>query len=158
MTTQTVTTAKPDISPAEWEVMRLVWTLGHATSHLLIESLQEKMDWQESTVKTLIRRLTKKGYLKREGRKRPYQFVATISEEMGINTQVDQLFNSLCAMQVGPTLQHLVATQPISQGDLEKLQTLIDEKKQTAPTKVACNCLKNCHIKESSKECAHDGE
>lgn len=32
-----------NISDAEWEVMRIIWTLNHAGSSQIIDQLQEKM-------------------------------------------------------------------------------------------------------------------
>lgn len=42
------------ISPAEWEVMRVLWAKGQATSSEIIAILAKKLDWSASTVKTLI--------------------------------------------------------------------------------------------------------
>ena len=49
-----------EISDAEWEVMRIVWTLEQAYTSDIIAALKEKKDWSESTIKTLIRRLVNK--------------------------------------------------------------------------------------------------
>ncbi len=44
--------AVAEISDAEWEVMRAVWTLGAVTSRKLIDVLAEKMGWKAATTKT----------------------------------------------------------------------------------------------------------
>ena len=49
------------ISSAEWEVMRVLWAKGQATSSEIIAILSKKLDWSASTVKTLIGRLADKG-------------------------------------------------------------------------------------------------
>ena len=58
------------ISSAEWEVMRVLWAKGQATSSEIIAILAKKLDWSASTVKTLLGRLADKGYLTshRQGR------------------------------------------------------------------------------------------
>lgn len=58
------------ISNAEWEVLRVVWAKGQASSKDIIGVLAQKMDWSESTIKTLIGRLVEKKILqsRREGR------------------------------------------------------------------------------------------
>lgn len=48
------------ITDAEWEIMRMVWSLGQVNSSHLIELVQQKRDWQAPTVKTLLGRLVKK--------------------------------------------------------------------------------------------------
>ena len=53
-----------EITPAEWQIMRVVWSLRQTTSSQIIEILQKKVDWKPATIKTLLRRLVdKKPYL-----------------------------------------------------------------------------------------------
>ncbi|MBT9003455.1 BlaI/MecI/CopY family transcriptional regulator, partial [Lactobacillus delbrueckii subsp. bulgaricus] len=54
---------KSTISDSEWEVMRIIWTLEPVSSTKIIQELQAKKDWSESTIKTLLRRLVKKDLL-----------------------------------------------------------------------------------------------
>ena len=58
------------ISNSEWEVMRIIWTLEPVNSTKVIQELQAKKNWSESTIKTLLRRLVKKNLLEpsKEGR------------------------------------------------------------------------------------------
>lgn len=51
------------ISDSEWEVMRIVWTLGETHTKQILKELRAKKDWSDSTIKTLIRRLVQKGWL-----------------------------------------------------------------------------------------------
>ena len=51
------------ITGAEWNVMRIVWSLGSASTRTIIENLQATSDWKDSTIKTLLARLVKKGFL-----------------------------------------------------------------------------------------------
>lgn len=48
------------ITSSEWEVMRIIWTMGQATSNEVVHLLLNKMAWKASTVKTLISRLMQK--------------------------------------------------------------------------------------------------
>lgn len=59
-----------EITPAEWQVMRVVWSLRQTTSSQIIEILQKKVDWKPATIKTLLRRLVDKKALSatRQGR------------------------------------------------------------------------------------------
>lgn len=40
------------ISDSEWEVMRVIWTLGSATAQDILNALGNTMDWKTATVKT----------------------------------------------------------------------------------------------------------
>ena len=41
------------ISEAEWEVMRVVWTLGEVDAQTISETLSHRMKWKLATIKTL---------------------------------------------------------------------------------------------------------
>ncbi|GMA69927.1 hypothetical protein GCM10025879_11730 [Leuconostoc litchii] len=47
---------------SEWEIMRVIWTLGEATSNQIIHIMYSKKKWQPSTVKTLLNRILQKGF------------------------------------------------------------------------------------------------
>lgn len=70
-----------NISPAEWEVMRIVWTLGSAGSTEIIHILQQQKQWSESTIKTLLRRQVQKGLLTTTRQGRRFIYTATIAEK-----------------------------------------------------------------------------
>ncbi|MER2063419.1 MAG: BlaI/MecI/CopY family transcriptional regulator, partial [Alkalibacterium sp.] len=42
------------ISPSEWEIMRVVWTMHPITSKEINSILEEKKEWKLATTKTLI--------------------------------------------------------------------------------------------------------
>lgn len=130
-----------NISDAEWEVMRIVWTLGQAGSSQIIDQLQAKNDWTESTIKTLLRRLCQKGYLttKKDGRK--FIYSATVSQTEMMYEETKAMLNKMCDMHKGQLLIKLMQDIPISKADLKVLNQEISAKEKSAPDKVACNCL-----------------
>lgn len=132
---------KTDITPAEWQVMRIIWTLSKATSTQVIEILQQKVDWKPATIKTLLRRLVEKGALKTTRQGRGFIYSPLIKEQITMNEAAAHLFNSICEMHVGATLSHVIDDAVLSRKDIEQLQKLLAEKKKNAPEKVECNCV-----------------
>ena len=57
----------PKISDAEWEVMKIVWSKEEITANEIIESLNGKQEWKNTTVKSLINRLLNKSFNIRRG-------------------------------------------------------------------------------------------
>lgn len=129
------------ISDSEWEVMRIVWTLNDAYANQIIEQLQDKYNWSESTIKTLIRRLVNKGFLKADKDGRRFIYSATVSQTEMMAKASKELLDKMCDMHKGEVLLELLTSSPISQKDLTKIQTVVDEKMKSAPAKVPCNCL-----------------
>lgn len=129
------------ISDSEWEIMRIVWTLKHVSSTKVIEELQAKKDWTKSTIKTLLRRLVKKGLLstKKEGRR--FIYTATVNQTQIMTEAAQELLNRMCDMHKGEVILQLLAKSPISQSDLAKMKEEIAVKEKNAPEMVPCNCL-----------------
>ena len=130
-----------DISPAEWEVMRIVWTKGEVSSHDLISLLQQKRDWSDSTIKTLIGRLVKKALLQTTKDGRRFLYSATVAEGTAMDSNVQAMFANLCAMKRGQTLVNLIKELPLAQADIKALQAVLADKAKTAPEMVPCDCL-----------------
>lgn len=133
--------AETTISNSEWEVMRIVWTLGDTYASQIISQLQKKQGWSESTIKTLIRRLVKKGVLsaKKDGRR--FIYTATVSQTDMMTEATSELLNRMCDMHKGEVILKLLADSPISKNDLKQMQKEIEKKQETAPEKVPCNCI-----------------
>lgn len=130
-----------DISPAEWQVMRIVWTKKRVTSKEIIEILQRKVDWKPATVKTLLIRLVQKKVLKATKEGRCFIYEPLVGEQDTMNTVADELFSSMCEMHLGSTLAYVIAKHQLSQNDIKKIQSILDKKIKTAPEMVECNCV-----------------
>ena len=129
------------ISPAEWQVMRVVWTRGSVTSTELTHLLADSTGWQSATVKTLLRRLVKKGFVATTRHGRAFQYTPLVKERETMEKMADQLFDSLCAHQQGAILAEVVKHVTLSKSDIANLQTILTAKEATAPREVACNCI-----------------
>ncbi|KRN94546.1 CopY/TcrY family copper transport repressor [Companilactobacillus kimchiensis] len=129
------------MSKAEWQVMRIIWTLGQATSNQVIDILEKKTDWKAATIKTLIIRLQKKEFLKADEANRPYIYQPLIAEDSAIHQSVNNLFDDLCCMKKGLAINDLVENSEISQKDIAQIIQTLTDKAKSAPEVVDCNCL-----------------
>lgn len=140
---------KQAISQSEWEIMRVVWTYKAVTNNDIYDVLAEDMQWKMSTIKTLVRRLTQKGYLEAKKDSREYVFVPKVTQKEAVADAGDEFLDHVCNTKVGSVLTSLVDKYELSQSDLAELEDLIQEKKKTAPETVACRCIEGqceCHI------------
>lgn len=129
------------ITASEWEVMRIIWTLGHTHAGEVIRQLQVKRDWTESTIKTLLRRLVSKGYLRIRKDGRRFIYYPTVSENQMMASETKKMMRHMCDMHKGQILLDIIKEVPLSQQDIEKMQAELNKKAKTAPKKVKCNCL-----------------
>ena len=109
------------MSPSERQVMRVLWANPSSTSGFIIEQLQKSFPWSESTVKTLIIRLTKKGYIQIDNRKKPFHYSATILEKEQLDQETDALLEQVCHKQNGNLLHTLINKATLSQDEIQIL-------------------------------------
>ena len=83
------------ISASERQVLRVIWANPKCTSTFIIEALSTNFNWQAATIKTLINRLLKKEFIITTS-KRPYQYVATLTEEELLDLECDELLSHVC--------------------------------------------------------------
>lgn len=132
---------KVKISDAEWEIMRVVWTLTEATSKEINAVLQEKMDWKPATTKTLIGRLVKKGALNTEADGNRYIYTAAISEDTEVKNVADEVLQHICNRKAGETIAHLLEEATLSHEDVAALEEILKQKKTEAVNVVPCDCV-----------------
>jgi CopY/TcrY family copper transport repressor len=129
------------MTTAEWEIMRIIWTLGDIGSGEVITAIQKKRDWTESTIKTLLRRLVKKGMLTTKAEGRKFIYHPTVAEKDAMEQTSTDLFAHMCAMKKGAVINNLIAATELSQDDIRSMQAMLASKLATAPKTVACDCL-----------------
>lgn len=129
------------ISDSEWEIMRIIWTLETVSSTKIIQELQAKKDWSESTIKTLLRRLVNKNLLNTTKEGRHFVYSAKVNQAQVMIEAAQELLDRMCNMHKGEVILQLLADSPISKSDLAKMKQIIDQKEKTAPEMVPCNCL-----------------
>ena len=137
------------ITDAEWEVMRVVWSNDRVTSKKVISVLQEKMDWTQSTIKTILGRLVEKGVLntKKEGRK--FIYTANIEEKEAVRDYAEDIFNRICNKKVGNVIGSIIEDYVLSFDDIYRLEKILEMKKSSAVEEVDCNCPEGqceCHL------------
>ena len=132
---------KISISEAEWEIMRVVWANETVTSRDVIDTLENKMSWKQSTIKTLIGRLVEKEALitKKDGRK--FIYSANINENETVRSFSEDILGRVCKKQNGKVIQQLVEEAVLSQTDIRELMSQLHDKLTNAPVIVPCECL-----------------
>lgn len=127
-----------EISDAEWEVMRIVWAKQGANARYMIDGLREKLNWNESTTKTLIRRLVDKGFLTSRKEEGVNFFESALSEESCNLMMADKLIGRMCNTMTGDFIGKLIQRYELSKTDLENLNNILAAKE--AAEEIACHC------------------
>lgn len=132
-----------EITPSEWKIMRIIWTIGPSSVRKIIDMVQEQRTWSDSTIKTLLGRLVAKGLLKKVKSGKMFIYSSEVKEQTAMNSNAEEIFDQLCCMKKGKTIIDLVQHNDMSKKDIDDLIQVLNHKRKSAPEKVECDCLPN---------------
>jgi len=119
---------RPAMSPAETEVLRLVWQSREATVQQVYDGLPPNRKVTYVTIATLLRRLEEKGYLKHRVRGKAFVYAPAAKKEDVITRTIGDLVERLFGGNPVPLMQHLAQHSGITDEDIERLKDLAKKK------------------------------
>jgi predicted transcriptional regulator len=107
-------------------ILRLLWERGEASAATVWEALHPERRLAQTTVATLLSRLERRGVIARRAVERQYLYRALVTEEEVQQSMVSELTERLFDGDVTALVNHLLTSQDIAPGDLDRLRALID--------------------------------
>jgi BlaI family transcriptional regulator, penicillinase repressor len=118
----------PQITEAEWTVMRVVWKQAPVTANQVVGELQGQVDWKPKTIQTLLRRLVDKGALGFERRRREYLFRPLVDAQACEHAATRSFLDRFFGGQVAPFLARLVESERLTPSEISRLKRILDGK------------------------------
>jgi BlaI family transcriptional regulator, penicillinase repressor len=118
---------RESISEAESAVLTVLWDRGAASAEDVTAVLALPRGWQDSTVKTLLGRLLKKGAVRAEKNGRRFIYSPTLAREEWLSHESESLLNRLYGGRVAPLVAHFSRHRKLSKRDIRELKRLIEE-------------------------------
>lgn len=120
--------ASSDVTDAERDVMERLWAGGPTPVRALAESLSTaERPVIAPTVLKLLERLENKGFVRRDRRRNPHQFSATVSRDELIERRLQALAGDLCGGSLVPLVSCLVERGRLTDEDRATIRRMIDE-------------------------------
>jgi predicted transcriptional regulator len=126
----------PILTPAESEIMRVLWSRGSASVHDVVGALSRPVAY--NTALTIIRVLEQKGYVAHgphPDNARSYLYRATIPEGPVRINHTRDLVERLFRGRADELVSGVIESERLSRGELEALRALIDRKLGSPPKK-----------------------
>jgi predicted transcriptional regulator len=121
-------TQRPPVSDAEREILRVLWDQGPRTAREVLEHLSAAgVDWQRSTVITLLQRLEKKGYVASDRTGHAFVFRAAVSREELMHQRLVELASELADGRPAGLLLAFAERHAFTAAELDELRRLVDE-------------------------------
>jgi BlaI family transcriptional regulator, penicillinase repressor len=121
---------KAPLTDLENEVMRVVWDSGPCSVEAVYEVVSRNRDLKETTVRTLLRRLEHKGYLRHESQGRAYLYQATEPSRSLAARAVRQIIDRFCQGSVEELVSGMVEAKALSNDELSRLEQLARERRK----------------------------
>lgn len=119
--------ALPQISEAEFEVMKLVWKYAPINTNEITERLTKITSWGAKTVQTLIKRLVNKGALTYEKQGRVFVYTPLVKEDEYLNQEshsfLKRYYDGNLTAMVSSFLEH----DTLSEDDIAALRSLLSQ-------------------------------
>ena len=120
------------ISEAESQVMAAVWDAATAGAdgagvEAIAAGPGAANGWGESTVRTLIHRLIRKGALRSERRRGRVVYAPLVSRADWVTTESQGLLDRLFGGQLAPLVDHFTKARALAPEDLARLKRLVAE-------------------------------
>jgi BlaI family penicillinase repressor len=132
MTTRTKSPAavRAPLTSLEHRVMQAVWDAAPASVEAVHQVVSQHHDVKETTVRTLLRRLEQKGYLRHEADGRAYVYHAVEPSRSLAARAVRQIVDRLCRGSMEELVSGMVDAKVLSARELKQLEDFVRSHRQ----------------------------
>lgn len=110
--------------------MQAVWKLGPCAVEALHDEVAKLRPVKEVTVRTILRRLEQKGYLKHDVEGRAFVYRAVEAPQSLAARAVRQIIDRFCNGSVEQLVTGMVSAKVLSRGELAELEKMVRRHRQ----------------------------
>ena len=104
----------PQISEAEYEVMKVIWNKAPISTNEVTDCLSEATEWSPKTIQTLLKRLVQKGV-----------YTPLVAKEDYLSQESEHFLNRFYNGNLTSLVANYMKDERISQEELEELRGLL---------------------------------
>ena len=120
----------PQISEAEFEVMKIVWKYAPISTRDITEKLLQTTNWSPKTIQTLIKRLVTKGALTYEKKSRMFIYTPAVKENEYIGQESNSFLKRYYNGDITAMVSAYIENDRLSESELDTLRSLLSQKHQ----------------------------
>jgi predicted transcriptional regulator len=118
----------PELSPLELEVMNVIWELGECTSADVIKEFAKKRKLANTTIRTVLANIRKKGYLEAVPSVEPrIRFRPAVTRRAVKRRTVKHLLSNMFGDSPREAIEFLLKEEDIDEAELEEIRRLLKE-------------------------------
>ena len=117
----------PQISEAEFEVMKIVWKYAPISTNEITERLVKTTTWNPKTIQTLIKRLVTKGALTYEKQSRVFVYTPLVDENEYIGQESRSFLNRFYNGNITSMLSAFIENEKLTENEISTLRYLLSK-------------------------------
>ena len=125
----------PGLSPAQREIMEIVWERGEVSASDVRAILSQTRELARNTARTLLERMEQKGWLKHREDGRTYLYSAAQPRPAAIGQAVLNVVDHVCGGSPEVLLTALLDHRGVTADELARIRAMLDKAKASQPTK-----------------------
>lgn len=118
----------PQISEAEYEVMKIVWKSAPISTNEITDRLTKTTSWSPKTIQTLIKRLVNKGALSYEKESRVFVYTPLVAEKEYVQHESNQFLERFYDGDISAMLSAYIENGKLSDKEVDALRRLLPQK------------------------------
>ncbi len=118
----------PQISEAEFEVMKIVWENAPVSTNDITDRLVQTTDWSPKTIQTLIRRLVSKGALTYEKNGRVFVYTPKVSEDEYLRQKSSSFISRYFGGDFSAMFSSYLGNDELTDDELKNLKGIIEDR------------------------------
>ena len=120
---------RPDLSRAEWEIMKVVWDGGALAARDICAGLPKDQQRANATVRTLLRRMVNKGWLTYQQIGNSYLYRPKVTENVAVAAAVKDFTKRVLRNNISTFIDQYAGTKKLGADDVKKLKAIIKNAK-----------------------------
>lgn len=120
----------PQITEAEFEIMKIVWKYTPISTNEITEKLIQTTQWSSKTIQTLIKRLVTKGALSYEKQSRVFVYTPLVKEDEYIGQESTSFLKRFYNGNITAMLSSYIENGKLSDTEIDELRSLLSKKQK----------------------------
>lgn len=121
-------TALPQISEAEFEVMKIVWKHAPISTNEITELLTQTTTWSPKTIQTLIKRLVTKKALSYEKQSRVFIYTPLVKESEYVGQESSSFLDRFYDGDITAMISAYIENDKLSENEIDALRSLLSKR------------------------------
>ena len=119
-------TELPQLTPAELEVMKVLWSRDGLSAREIHDELGERLQWAYSTTRTTVERMVRKGLVEKSPFHGLHIYRASVSRATGLARLVRDFARDVLESSHVPIVSLFADSGTLSDDELDELRRLLD--------------------------------